>query len=209
MSTVKLAVFALALSLVLYPLMAGAAGGEACYVVSNWAVPQYVNITLNGSFFMMRLNFLGPNNAGITINETHSYSLNLSNTVMVRTNANYTFTSTLLNVSWLPVEHTAKINLCSTLNPNVITTSTTIPASTTMTTSTTISTSSASTFTSVISTSTVNQQPKTTVTSNSATLSSISSKVSLSPTEEDWLTIGVLSVVVAILIAYTLTRGKK
>jgi hypothetical protein len=126
-----------ALALVL--LIPSASAGRACYSISNFAVPNYVNITINGTKFMMRLNYLGPNTAGITINENKSYSLLLNQSWVIKNTTNYTYSSELVNVSWLPVEHTAIITLCST--PNFMPFTTTTVSITTIKTTTVTSTS--------------------------------------------------------------------
>ena len=133
---------------------------NVCYSVSNFAVPNYVNITLNGTKFMMRLNFLGPDSAGITINESKSYSLLLNQSQVVGKNRNYTYFSELINVSWLPVEHSAVILLCSTLNQSA--TSTTTSSSTTSASTSTATTSTLATTTvaaTTVASTTMPQQP--------------------------------------------------
>jgi len=115
-------------------LIPNAFAGQACYTISNFAVPNYVNITLNSTKFMMRLNYIGPNSAGITINESRSYNLLLNQSQTIMETGNYTYSSELINVSWLPVEHTVVVTLCSEPNQSMASTTTTsIPASTTST----------------------------------------------------------------------------
>jgi hypothetical protein len=141
--------FVLVPALVLAMLASNAFALNVCYSVSNFAVPNYVNITLNGTKFMMRLNFLGPDSAGITINESKSYGLLLNQSQTIAKNRNYTYFSELVNVSWLPVEHTAVVMLCSALNQSA--------SSTTTSSSTTSSTTSVSTTTTVATTTTLPQ----------------------------------------------------
>ncbi len=116
--------------------------GEACYLISNFAVPQYVNITLNGSFFQERLNFIGPTSAGVTINDNASYTLALNQSQDIKNTTNYTFTTTLLNITWQPVEHTASVSLCSIPNSTLtpLTVETTAPSTIYSTIFTTVAT---------------------------------------------------------------------
>ena len=128
-------------------LAPGATGTRVCYAISNFSAPNYFNITLNGTKFTIRLNFIGPSSAGITIDDNNSYTLQINQSQVVAQSPNYVYTSWLIGVSWLPVQHTASMAFCSTPNnqtsPNTITslptsTSSSIPTSTTTSTSTTL-----------------------------------------------------------------------
>jgi len=132
-----------AAALMLTVLASSAFAGEACYLISNFAVPQYVNITLNNTFFQERLNFIGPSSAGVTINDNASYTLLLNQSQTIKNTTNYTFSTTLLNVSWLPVEHSVSLSLCSI--PNSLLTPLTVETTATSTLYTTVATSTATT----------------------------------------------------------------
>jgi len=114
--------------------------GIPCYTISNYAVPNYVNLTFNSTKFTVRLNFIGPSSAGITLNDNSSYNLTLGRPLALRYhNANYT--SELLNVSWLPVEHSVIINFCSISYVATASSSTTSILTSTSVPPTTVSTS--------------------------------------------------------------------
>ncbi|MDE1865858.1 MAG: hypothetical protein KGH94_04450 [Candidatus Micrarchaeota archaeon] len=109
-----------------------AAAAQSCYKISQFAVPQYVNITLNGVKFMERMNFIGPNSAGVTINENASYTLYPNQSQVIWRTPNYTYTTELVAISWLPVEHSANLTLCSTPNAPALQNSTSTTISTTV-----------------------------------------------------------------------------
>lgn len=151
-----------------------ATSGIPCYTISNFAVPNFANATFNGTLYTIRLNFIGPASAGITLNDNASYNLTFGNPTTVSTNANYTYTSQLLNVSWLPVEHTVVIDFCSVPKapaaaPNAIVPVATIPTSVSTSSTSTTSTStikstivqSIPVITSSNTTSTISQQHST------------------------------------------------
>jgi hypothetical protein len=102
-------------AITLLVIVPNAFAGQSCYSISNFAVPNYVNITVNNIKFAIRLNFIGPNSAGITINDSRSFTLPLNQSVVVLNGTNSTYFSELVNVSWLPVGHTATIYFCSEL----------------------------------------------------------------------------------------------
>ena len=124
-----------------------ATSGIPCYTISNFAVPNFVNATFNNTLYTIRLNFIGPNSAGITINDQSSYNLTFGQSTVVSANANYTYTSELMNVSWLPVEHTVVIDFCSVPKTPAVASNAIVPVATIPTTVSTSSTSSSSTST--------------------------------------------------------------
>ena len=112
--------------------------GKACYLLSNFSAPNFVNLTLNGTKFVERINFVGPQSVGISINDTNSFTLPLNRSVIVANTSKYTYTAELINVSWLPVQHSAVLTFCSTLRN--------LPNSTTSSIATTTSSSTSSTL---------------------------------------------------------------
>jgi hypothetical protein len=137
----------------------GLSAAQACYSISNFAVPNYVNLTLNGTRFMMRLNFIGPDSAGITIDDNTSYSLQLNRSQVVFNDSNDTYFTELVNVSWLPVEHSVIVDFCS--DPNLL------PVKSTSTTS---ATTSVTTSSSVVSTTPSTVRPSTTALQSTTTV---------------------------------------
>jgi hypothetical protein len=101
--------------------------------------------------FTIRLNFIGSNTAGITIDDNSSYTLPLNQSVFIESLGGYNYSSELLNVSWLPVEHSVTIAFCSSQESlNLSTTTlgpTTIPEFTTTIQPATIFTTTAPTTT--------------------------------------------------------------
>ena len=82
---------------------------NSCYIVTNLAQLNSLNVSINKVNFKITENYINPNGAGILING-QSYELVVNNTYNI---SNSTVTVKLANVSYLPIQHTITLQLCS------------------------------------------------------------------------------------------------
>jgi hypothetical protein len=121
----------------------------SCSAISNFTTPDTEYIWINNVRFEVTDNFIGPTTAGVTINGT---SYTLSPNVEQDLTKSGTYTITLSNISYIPVQHTITVTLCLTS-----------PTSGASTSNSTTSTSNAPATT---TTNTITPSPTTTVSSS-------------------------------------------
>jgi|GEM_PF-1886579 len=80
-----------------------------CYSVTNIARLNSFNVTLSNQNFLITDSFINPNQTGIIING-RSYTLSLNTTYNI---SNSTSTIRIINISYLPIQHTVALQVCS------------------------------------------------------------------------------------------------
>lgn len=97
----------------------GGGGGSAlptvtlngsCYTIANLTAENQETEGFNGTSLNLVVNFIGPTDAGVSVNGT-AYTI-LPHVSYDLRPGSARYTVDLLNVSWLPVEHTIALNLC-------------------------------------------------------------------------------------------------
>ncbi len=84
----------------------------SCFTISNMTQAKSAAGTLNGTSIGMRVNFIGPTQAGITVNNGTSYTL-LPGAVQSLFNVSgYSYTAELMNITYVPVLHTVAVEVC-------------------------------------------------------------------------------------------------
>jgi hypothetical protein len=91
----------------------------SCYTISNYSQKNTETFTLNGVSISSAVNFIGPTDAGVTVNGRIYASIVQGQNYSILNNQNYTYTMSLLNLSYLPVEHTVQLGFCSAPSANV------------------------------------------------------------------------------------------
>jgi hypothetical protein len=89
----------------------------SCYLISNLAVPNTASVTLNGTRMGLTMNFIGPNNTGVTIN-SFSGTLLPNKIQEISNNGAFNYTVELTNISYIPIEHTVTLKICSSAVPS-------------------------------------------------------------------------------------------
>ena len=82
---------------------------SSCYTITNIATLNTFNVTFIGEIFKVTENFISPNEAGITINR-NNYTLSVG---AISNIYNSSATVRLSAISYLPIEHTITLEICS------------------------------------------------------------------------------------------------
>ena len=85
----------------------------ACYIFDNLTQYNQANLTLNDTRFQLRVNFITPTSAGVTVNNS-SYTLYANTTQQIYRNTDFNYTIELTNLSYVPIEDTVQLKVCST-----------------------------------------------------------------------------------------------
>jgi hypothetical protein len=101
----------------------------SCYEISNLTQYGSETVTLNGTAFAIRVNFITPTTAGVTVNNnTYSLSPNQLQSILHTTGYNYTIEMTSL--SYIPIKDTINLTICSsTANPHAYSNTTVLTSS--------------------------------------------------------------------------------
>ena len=89
-----------------------------CYTISNYSQKDTETFTLNGILLSSVVNFIGPTDAGVTVNGRIYGSIVLGANYTILNSTNYTYSMRLLNISYLPVEDTIALGFCSSPHEN-------------------------------------------------------------------------------------------
>jgi hypothetical protein len=115
-------------------------GVNGAYLISN--VTQYAtfNLIINGTKLSFMDNFISPNETGITVSDPTMYTLSLNEPIVIYANSAMEIFAELLNISYTPLQHMARLGVyskaVSPANTTIITT--TVPPSNTTTATTTL-----------------------------------------------------------------------
>jgi hypothetical protein len=71
------------------------------------------NGTLNGTFLQIRVNFIGADTGGVTVNNG-SYTLTPGVPQFLFSESGHNYTVELTNITYIPIEHTIAVKVCST-----------------------------------------------------------------------------------------------
>jgi hypothetical protein len=82
------------------------------YIVSNIAQLNTFNLTFRNESIDLIENYITPTSAGLTIN-SHSYLLDVGQNITLTSNSGYAIYAKLLNVSYLPIQHTITLYVYS------------------------------------------------------------------------------------------------
>jgi hypothetical protein len=111
----------------------------SCYRIANFTNPNNERITLNGTTFSITASAVLSGSAALIINNG-TYLLTPNAPVSIGSNSRYNFTATLTGISYLPILHTMTMDVCSVPVHAVahanVTSSSTIPTTTTTISST-------------------------------------------------------------------------
>ncbi|MDE1865440.1 MAG: hypothetical protein KGH94_02260 [Candidatus Micrarchaeota archaeon] len=91
---------------------------NGCYTVSNYSQKNTETFTLNGVSISSVVNFIGPTDAGVTVNGRIYESVEPGQNYTILNTTSYIYTMRLLNLSYLPVERTIQLGFCS--SPNMV-----------------------------------------------------------------------------------------
>jgi hypothetical protein len=86
----------------------------SCFTISNMTQDKAANGTLNGTFVNIRVNFVGPDTAGITVSGNTSYTLFPFAPQSLFNQSGYSYTAELTNITYVPIQHTIAVSVCST-----------------------------------------------------------------------------------------------
>lgn len=84
----------------------------SCYIVGNLAVPNTAGFTLNKTQIGLTTNFIGPNQTGVTING-NSETLLPNQPQSLFQSGGYKYTAELTSISYIPIEHSVVLQICS------------------------------------------------------------------------------------------------
>lgn len=79
-------------------------GNETGHTIYNFTQGGTVNFVINNKTFTVTLNFIGPNDAGVTING-HSYTLSVGSVTLLNDPAGWGYFAELISLGYLPVLH--------------------------------------------------------------------------------------------------------
>ena len=108
--------------------------GASCYRITNFTIPDSETFALNGTTFTVVASSIMPASAALIINN-RTYVLALNQSVNLGLHSNYSYTTKLERIQYLPILHMVNANICSM---PITTTSTTTITSTSTTISSTI-----------------------------------------------------------------------
>jgi hypothetical protein len=117
--------------------------GEFCYQIANFTNPNSESFTLNGTSFDIVASAIAPNSTALIINGK-TYIILPNSPVGIGSNSGFNYTADLTGISYLPILHTATVDVCSIAIPavaaptNTSATNTTVPTTTIRPTTTTV-----------------------------------------------------------------------
>jgi hypothetical protein len=106
----------------------------SCYTISNLTQRSLVNVSLNGISFEIRVNFITPTTAGVTVNGL-SYTLSLDQQQVIQQASGNNYTMEMTALSYIPIEDTFSLSVCGPGGQPANATTTITPTAPTATTS--------------------------------------------------------------------------
>jgi hypothetical protein len=110
---------------------------ESCYKISNFTNPNFEVLALNGTSFNIVASAIMSDSVALIINNK-VYVLSLGSTTNIYSSSKYNYTVEVAGINYLPILHTATVDVCSesavpVIKPVVTPSSTTtVPATTTI-----------------------------------------------------------------------------
>ncbi len=86
---------------------------STCYEITNLTNPGFVNVAFTAGSFNIRANFISPTDAGVTVDNSTSYTLYPEQPESLSLSNDYNYTLLLTNISYVPAVHTIRADLCS------------------------------------------------------------------------------------------------
>jgi hypothetical protein len=96
---------------------------SSCYMISNLTQKNTVNVAFNGTVLNLTVNFITPTSAGVSIYNI-SYATDVGSITEIPGKSGYNYSYELLNVSYLPIQDTIIVKICSSQRLSIQSTST-------------------------------------------------------------------------------------